>query len=328
MQIRCLDAQAIDQLVSLDDLISWVREAMIATSKRQIELPLRQAMKISDVLGAIGMMPGYLETEAAAGVKLVSLVPPSKRKGSSHLGLMVLYDADGLVPKAILDGAHITTIRTAAASAVATDLLARKDAKTLAIFGAGEQALSHVRALSHIRDIQDIRIWNRSTVSGKLADLIQTLKADGFPARPVETVQQAAKGADIICTVTGAAEPFLFAEHIDPGAHVNLVGSSHSQAREVGTGLLQLGPTFLDFEPSARAQAGEIIAAVEEGVLTWQDIAGEIGDVLSERTAGRANAEQVTIYKSLGIASQDIITANRVYHLAVNQETGQSIYFN
>lgn len=328
MQLICLDSIAIDELVEPHQVIEWVHGAMIATSARDVELPLRQAMKVSDEIGAIGIMPGYLGTKAAAGVKLVSLVPPAARKGSSHLGLFVLYDADGLVPVALLDGGHVTAIRTAAASAVATRALSREDSRIHAILGAGEQAYAHAKAISSVRDISEIRIWSRTSSSSKQKELVEKLCAEGFPARAFANLRQATIGADVITTVTSSADPILTGEDVSLSAHVNLVGSSHSGAREVTEDLLHKAKVFLDYEPSARAQAGEIMSAVEKGTYNWNQIKGEIGEVLSGQVTGRENASQITVYKSLGIASQDIVTAHNLYELAKSRRMGEIVTFD
>lgn len=325
MKLRCLDAKVIDSLVDQSALIEWMREAMIAVSEDQAILPLRRGMAVSESVGAIGMMPGYLASERSAGVKLVSLVPPEARKGSSHLGLMVLYDEEGLMPIALLDGAHITAIRTAAASAAATNELARQGASSLAILGAGEQAKSHILAINEIRDLQLIRVWNRPSGRDNLLRLVEECRAMGLPVEPAETVREATLGSDIVCTTTSAPEPILFGDDVSEGAHVNLVGSSHAGAREVSSDLLVKSKIFIDFEASARDQAGELLKAIEDGDLAWSDVRGEIGEVMSGGLKGRSDETEITLYKSLGIAAQDIITARRIFERANKTATGKVV---
>ena len=321
MKLRILATNDIDQLSSKQELFDWVKEALVETALGNATLPLRQGMQIDPEVGTIGMMPGHLKSANAAGVKLVSLVPPHRRRGSSHLGLMVLYDDDGLVPIAILDGAHITAIRTAAASAVATDVLARKDSKTLAILGTGEQAHSHIDALMHVRPFEQIMVWGRSLEKAKA--LCEQFQIKGVSFIPTDHCDAAVSSADVICTVTGSATPILPGELVRPGCHVNLVGSSHANACETDTALLVKSDIFLDYEGSARAQAGEILKAVADGDLAWNDIKGEIGHVISGNLQGRKSSDQITVYKSLGIAAQDIVTARRVYDKAVEKGLGQ-----
>ncbi len=327
IELRLITAELIDQLSSHDELYDWVKESLIETAKGNAVLPLRQALQISPELGMIGMMPGYLASAKAAGVKLVSLAPPERRRGSSHLGLMVLYDEDGLMPVALLDGAHITAIRTAAASAVATDILANKDAKVLTIIGTGEQAESHALALNRIRAFTEIRICGRA--QEKADALVKKLDNDlpfgNLTLSATTDTEKAVNTADVICTVTAASEPVLHGEWVRPGSHINLVGSSHAGAREVDTALLTKSRIFLDYEGSARAQAGEILNAIEEGDLRWDDIQGEIGHVLTDSIPGRTSEQDITLYKSLGIAAQDIVTAQKVFETTVDKNLGNLV---
>lgn len=314
--LRIIDGDTIRRLAPPKELIGWMREAMIAVSKREVELPLRRGMPLPDGMGAIGMMPGYVGGSIqSAGVKLVSLVPPERRKGSSHLGLMVLYDADGLLPVAVLCGGTITAIRTSAATANATDLLARKDSKALAILGSGEQAQAHIDAIRAIRPIEDLRIW------GIDAGAVQAL-ADAKGGRACTTVAQAVDGADIVCTVTAASDPILFGKDLSPGTHVNLVGSSFPDKREADDEVVTRSRFYVDYLPSTLDQAGEFLHAREAALVTEDHIIGEIGGVASGDITGRQNDDEITLYKSLGVAAQDIVTARRVYDLACEAGLG------
>lgn len=314
--LRIIDGDTIRRLAPPKELIGWMREAMIAVSKREVELPLRRGMPLPDGMGTIGMMPGYVGSSVqSAGVKLVSLVPPERRKGSSHLGLMVLYDADGLLPVAVLCGGTITAIRTSAATANATDLLARKDAKSLAILGSGEQARTHVDAIRAIRPIEDLRIW------GIDAGAVQAL-ADAKGGRACTTVAEAVDGADIVCTVTAASDPILFGKELSPGTHVNLVGSSFPDKREADDEVVTRSCFYVDYLPSTLDQAGEFLHAREAGLVTEEHIVGEIGGVATGEVMGRQNDDEITLYKSLGVAAQDIVTARRVYDLACEAGLG------
>ena len=314
--LRIIDGDTIRRLAPPKELIGWMREAMIAVSKREVELPLRRGMPLPDGMGTIGMMSGYVGSSVqSAGVKLVSLVPPERRKGSSHLGLMVLYDADGLLPVAVLCGGTITAIRTSAATANATDLLARKDAKSLAILGSGEQARTHVDAIRAIRPIEDLRIW------GIDAGAVQAL-ADAKGGRACTTVAEAVDGADIVCTVTAASDPILFGKELSPGTHVNLVGSSFPDKREADDEVVTRSRFYVDYLPSTLDQAGEFLHAREAGLVSEEHIVGEIGGVATGEVMGRQNDDEITLYKSLGVAAQDIVTARRVYDLACEAGLG------
>lgn len=324
LALRAIDAATIRALAPPEQLIAWMREAMIAASSGAVELPLRRKMDLPDGAGAIGMMPGFVAAAGSAGVKLVSLVPPERRRGSSHLGLMLLYDADGLVPVAILCGATITSLRTAAASALATDVLARPDAARLAILGTGEQAQAHLDALPLVRRFTDIRIWGRSPGSAERLIDAQPATA-GVRIRACATVDEAIHDADVICTVTSAPTPILPGAIVPPGCHVNLVGSSMAQAREADGELVRRARFVVDYRPSAFEQAGELLEAMSRGIVDRGHIAAEIGEVLTGAAEGRQAADQITVYKSLGIAAQDIVTARRVHELAAARGLGSIV---
>jgi ornithine cyclodeaminase/alanine dehydrogenase-like protein (mu-crystallin family) len=317
-----LSSADIKQAAPTTDLIEWMRDAMRLTSNGAASLPLRREFALPDDLGKIGMMPGFVGDEVnMAGVKLVSLVPPHRRKGSSHLGLMILYDADGLRPLAIMCGATITAIRTSAVSAVATDVLSRPDARVLAILGAGEQARAHARALSQVRNFDEFRIWSISREEAD--DFIQELEQnDGIRFQAYADVATAVSGADVICTVTSAKEPFLFGSMIDEGTHINLVGSSHRGAAEVDSVLVQNSEFYVDYRRSTMDQAGELLAAIDENLVDERHIVGELGEVLAGKVPGRASDATITVYKSVGVATQDIVTAQRVYQRAVEKSFG------
>lgn len=318
--LRVIDAGTIKRLAPPEKLIGWMREAMQLISARDVELPLRRGMAISNGAGAIGMMPGYVGGDiAAAGVKLVSLVPPNRRKGSSHLGLMILYDADGLVPKAILCGSTVTAIRTAAVTAVATDALARADARSLLILGAGEQAEAHIQALRLVRSFDHIRVWARRP------DRAETL-AQKMGVSVARDLSSAIRNADVVCTTTAAKEPILFGADVSSGTHVNLVGSSAVDAREVDDELVVKSRFVVDYRPSTLDQAGEFMHAINAGVIDENHIVGEIGEVLFGKIAARQSATDITVYKSLGVAAQDIVTAHNVFALALAEDAGISAH--
>ena len=312
--LRIIDAATVRRLAPPEKLIAWMKPAMVSTSRRAVELPLRRGMVLPGGLGVIGMMPGYVgEDTASAGVKLVSLVPPERRRGSSHLGLMVLYDADGLVPQAILCGATVTALRTAAVSALATSVLARPEASVLAILGAGEQAAAHIPALMAVRRFKKIVIWaRRREQADALAASLQ------IPAELVvaSSVQEAVAAADVVCTLTSSREPLLQGEWLAPGAHINLVGSSSADAREADDAVVQRSRFFVDYIPSTLDQAGEFLHAKNAGLIDDSHIVAELGAVLEGTAEGRRHAEEITVYKSLGIAAQDVVTAREVYRAA------------
>jgi len=317
-----IDGQTVRELAPYPQLIDWVKQAMMITSSGDVELPQRWPMPLPGDFGKLSLMPGYLGGDVqCAGVKLVSLAEPHRRKGSSHLGLTVLYDADGIVPVAILCGATITAIRTAAASALASDVLARKDARNLTILGSGEQAAAHFDAFLHIREFENICIWGRSPEKAKtfVAERQAAFSGNLWVASSVE---EAVKDADIICAVTASKTPVLFGADIKQGTHVNLVGSSFKEYVEADVETVVRSRFFVDYRPSTLAEGGEFLEAVASGAVNEDHILGEIGEVIQGKCIGRQTDDDITLYKSLGIASQDIITAKRIFEMAKEKGLG------
>lgn len=324
--IRVLDGPTIEALAPAEDAIAWMREAMSLVSDGATVMPLRQVYAYGEDVGALGVMQGYAGGAlASVGVKLIGFPPPQRRRGSSHQGLMILYDADGLAPVALLDAGVVTAARTAAMTALATDMLARSDVSTLAILGAGEQARAHLATVPRVRAFQRVRVWARD--ARKAEDLLDSWRApEGCEVEVARSAAAATCDADVICTVTSAKDPILSAADVSLGAHVNLVGSSSRAAREVEGAFLALGPVFVDSLDSAAAQASEFNSERAAGVPIAPLIQGEIGAVVDGRIAGRRSQDEVTIYKSLGVVAQDIAFARHVLDRAIAQHKGETFY--
>ncbi len=284
-----------------------MRRAMIATSQRDCVLPLRQFMAVPGRPGKLGLMPGYIGGEGECfGVKIVSKFerPPGDPHGS-HVGAVLLFDADTGLPLALLDGATLTAIRTASMTALATDALARPDARRLLIVGAGEEAWFHARALQHARPFEQIDIWARQVERAEA--LAARLQPDGkVRFRAVTDLPGACASADVICTVTSAKEPVLHGDWLPEGVHLNLVGSAIATTAEVDGAAVARGRFFVDYRDAALAAAGELLGAIRAGLVTEAHIEAEIGQVLAGTHPGRRGAREITIYKSLGVTTQDL----------------------
>ncbi len=324
--IRVIDGATVRRLLPFSDCLEVVRQAMIVTSERRVHLPLRQGMPIPNGVGALGMMPGYLGNPSCFGIKLVSLFPGNRARGlSTHLGLYVLYSADDGIPLAMMNAADLTAIRTAAASAVATLSLMRGDSHTLAILGTGEQARAHIDALLTAHAFTDVRIWGRDIhKAAALADECRAKHSCEFSFHT--TTRSTVAPADVVCTVTSSEEPILGGEDLRPGMHINLVGSSFPNRREVDDAAVLRARYFVDYRESAYAQAGELLHAVEAGLTTRNHVEAEIGEVLNGTRPGRTTRDQITLYKSLGIASQDLAAAWHVYLAAKAENAGALVH--
>jgi ornithine cyclodeaminase/alanine dehydrogenase-like protein (mu-crystallin family) len=327
VEIRVLRAHEVRQLLPMAECIDLMHRTMIAVARRRVVLPLRSVMVMPGELGMLGNMPGYLAEPECFGVKLVSLIPRNKPpQYSSHLGLVLLFEAEHGCPVALLDAAEITAIRTAAASGLATRLLARPDAGDLAVLGAGEQARSHLEAMLAVRALRRVRVWARD--GAKAAEFARTEGArHGIVIETAATVPQAVAGADIICTVTKAREPILLGEWLAPGAHLNVVGSSIKTTAEIDTPAVVKSRFFVDYRESTINEGGEYLRALNAGAIMEGHILAEIGEVADGSKAGRRSASDVTLYKSLGIAPQDLASAHYVLDKARAAGVGQVIDF-
>lgn len=292
-----ISAEEVERGLPYEECIPLVREAMIALSQGRTSQLLRQILDLPNGR-AFGAMLGAMLEDGVFGAKLVSVYPGNDL---SHQGVVALFDAATGAPTAMLDAGAITAIRTAAASAAATDALARKDARHLAILGYGEQARRHLEAIRHIRAIDRVTVWGRDFA-----------KARAFGGIVCESVEEAVAGADIICAVTAAAEPILRSEWVADGAHINAVGSSRAGPRELDDALVARARLFADHEEGVRAQGAEYLHALAAGAIRAEHLLGEIGAVFAGSLAGRTGDSEVTIYKSLGSIVQDLAAARHL----------------
>jgi ornithine cyclodeaminase/alanine dehydrogenase-like protein (mu-crystallin family) len=327
VEIRVLRGADVRRLLPMAECIDLMQRTMIAVSEGRVVLPLRSILIMPGDRGMMGVMPGYLADPECFGVKLVSLIPRNKPpEFSSHLGLVMLFESEHGCPVALLDAAEITAIRTAAASGLATRLLSRQDAGDLALLGAGEQARSHLEAMLTVRTLRRVRVWGRDQNKAERFAHEQSAK-HGITIDTAPTVRAAVAGADIICTTTKAREPILMGEWLTPGAHLNVVGSSIAAAAEIDTLAVVKARFFVDCRDSTLHEGGEFLRALNSGAITSEHIVGEIGEVANGSRIGRNSPSEVTLYKSLGIAPQDLASAHHVLQKARAGGVGQIIDF-
>jgi ornithine cyclodeaminase len=315
--MRFIDREEVTRRLTYEMCIPIVRDAMIAFSRGETRQLLRSIMPLAD--GRLfGVMPGAMGPRAPFGAKLISVFPENFALGiQSHQGLVILFDPETGAPVCVGHAGEITAIRTAAASAVATDALARKDARRLAILGYGEQAATHARAISKVRDVESIKIWGRSPERAHV--FAKRMQAElAVPAASAASVEEAVAEADIICTVTSAAEPILKGAWVRPGTHLNLVGSSHAGPVEVDNDLVVRARFIADSREGVLAQGAEFLRAKTAGLIGDDHIVAEIGQILAGDIEGRRSHEEITVYKSLGHIVQDLATAWALYSQAEN----------
>jgi ornithine cyclodeaminase/alanine dehydrogenase-like protein (mu-crystallin family) len=316
--MRFIDRDEVARRLTYEVCIPIVRAAMIAFSKGETKQLLRSIINLSE--GRLfGVMPGAMGAvgeNAPFGAKLISVFHDNFAKGiQSHQGLVILFEPDTGAPVCVVHAGEITAIRTAAASAVATDALARKDARRLAILGYGEQAATHARAIGKVRNIESILVWGRSPERARaFADRMQTELA--LPVTAAESVEETVADADIVCTVTAAAEPILKGAWVRSGTHLNVVGSGYAGLVEVDNDLVVRSRFIADSREGVLSQGAEFLRAKAAGLIGDGHIVAEIGQVLAGEIDGRRSAEEITVYKSLGHVVQDLASAWALYSQA------------
>lgn len=298
----------------MKECMAVMREALISLARGEAYQPLRTIVRPPGAAGLMGLMPSFISgSRPALGLKAISVFPGNAVKGKDiHQGVVLLVSPETGELMAMMNASAITAIRTAAVSAVATDLLARKDACELAIIGAGVQARSHLKAISEVREITRCRVAGRSF--DRVRDFaVEMQKEFPFAIEPVESVEKALAGAELIVTVTTSSEPVVRREWISPGAHLNAVGASTPNARELDAATIAAASLFVDRRESAENEAGDYLSAVGEGAIRPDHIRAEIGEVLTGEKPGRSSTDEITIFKSLGLAVEDVAAARYLY---------------
>ncbi|WP_439102360.1 ornithine cyclodeaminase family protein [Congregibacter sp.] len=311
MALTLIDASQVEELLPMADCIQVMRDAMMATSVGRLEIPPRQSIPVGDG-HAMLFMPGSAKELGFYGTKLITLHSDNPSKGKPAIqGLITLFDYDTGEPVAIIDGTSVTGLRTAAASGLATDLLARESSTSLGIYGCGLQARTHIDAVCAVRPIEKILVWGRNGANTE-AFVEKEAARTGLAIHAVSDPVQAA-ACDILCTVTGSADPILFGDWVAPGTHINLVGSHSLNTREADSTLIQRSQLYIDSMESTRNEGGNIMTPISEGVIDEGHIIGEIGQLAAGDITGRTDDHQVTVYSSLGVTSQDLFAAVSVY---------------
>jgi ornithine cyclodeaminase len=320
-----LNKTAVMESLSHAQCIDVLSDAMQSVSCGDVIMPLRQFIQIPNTAGKFTLMPGYVGKPASFGVKIVSKFPrEANSPHGTHVGAVMIFDAEHGIPLAMLHGGELTAIRTAAASGLATRELARENAETLTLLGCGEEAQHHLKAMLAVRPLKKIIVWGRSVERAQAFVDAQNLPAT-VQIEVAADAETAVAAADIICTVTSATSPILKGEWLTPGTHVNLVGAALRTSAEADTEVVKRSRFYIDYRISAMAQAGELLNAIEQGAITQEHIIGEIGEVLAGQKPGRQSATDITVYKSLGVAAQDLAAASCALNNALKLNTGVSI---
>ena len=312
-------------VLPMRELIPAMRAALIEYSNGAAQQPLRTVLEIGPDRSFFGIMPASLERPPAMGTKLVTVYASNRAAGlPSHLATIVLLDPATGALDAIVDGRYITEARTAAVSAVATDLLARPDAGTLAILGSGVQARSHLEALQCVRTLRAVRVWS-PTMAHCEAFAAAMAPHSRAPISVAGSAREACEGADLIVLATAARTPVVASGWIADGAHVCAVGACRPSHREMDAALVGRARTFVDSRIGALAEAGDIVMAIAEGAIDAAHLAGELGELAAGAVAGRRDDREVTVFKSLGMAVEDVAAARLAVEGARTRGLGQEI---
>ncbi len=304
------------EFLPMRECIDAMERALRALTRGRAVIPLRPVVRIpGDNSGALAAMPAYLEDPKSLGVKAISVFPGNEGTAhDSHQGAVLFFDPDRGALVAIMDAGAITAVRTAAVSAVATRLLARPDASDLAMLGAGVQAHSHLEAMRVVRPVRRVRVWSRTPA--RAAAFARQYNGSDLAVTAVATPREAIEQSDLVCTVTSSREPVLMGDWLAPGAHLNVVGASIAAAREVDTVAVLRSACFVDRRESALREAGDLVIPIREGAVDESHIRPELGEILEGVARGRRTPEEITLFKSVGLAVEDLGAADIVYRRA------------
>ena len=327
MPLLVLNKRDVEGLLTMEQCIPLMEAALASLARGEVQLPLRPVIRIPDTNNYFGVMPAYSASLRAIGAKLISVFPGNHGTTlDSHQGAVALFDGKTGSIVSVMDAASITAIRTAAVSGVATKLLARADASTVAILGAGVQGRTHIDAMLAARPFKRVIVWSRTPKHAHA--LVESAAKHHTAAFEVAGDAAAAVGnADVVCTVTASREPVLEGAWLRDGAHINAVGASLPSARELDTATIRRSRVFVDRRESALNEAGDLLIPLKEGAFKAEHIVAEIGELLTGAAKGRRDECEITLFKSLGIAVEDLACAHWLYGRAKAEGVGTTVEF-
>lgn len=322
-----LSASDVRRALAMADAIEITREAFKQLALGNVNMPLRIHLKTQSDDGDILVMPAHIPQTGMVSVKIVNIFKGNATKGLPFIqGLVIVSDdSDGTV-KAMMDGAALTAIRTGAATGVATDVLARKDSRVVAVFGAGVQARTQLDAVCAVRDIREVRIHDH--VPGAGDQFARKLEEEtGISAKGVDSGKEALDGADIVCAATTSPVPVFRDEDVAPGTHINAIGSFRPEVQEICAETVVRSKTVVDLKEMVLAESGDLIIPIQKGLMSDTDIHGNLGDILIGKLVGRETDDEITFFKSVGLAMQDLAAAARIVENSQNAKIGMEFSF-
>lgn len=325
MELLVINSKQVRELLPMNECMDAMEKALVGLRRGEAINPLRLVTGLPDEHGYLITMPSVVS--GAMGVKIISVMPHNHGTPfDSHMGAVLLFEAEHGVPLALMEAGAITAIRTAAVSGAATRWLAPKDAGDLAILGSGIQARTHLEAMAVARQLRRVRVWSREPEHA-LAFAEQESGRVGISIEAMNSVQAAVTGADLICTTTAAREPVLMGEWVADGAHLNVVGASLPTTRETDTALMVKSRLFVDRRESTLKESGDFLIPRQEGAITDEHIQAELGEVLLGQNGGRRTPDEITLFKSLGLAVEDLASAQVIYAKAKQLGIGSAVDF-
>jgi ornithine cyclodeaminase/alanine dehydrogenase-like protein (mu-crystallin family) len=322
MEVVVLSHTEVRELLPVSDCIEVMERALVDLTKGDVWHPLRTVMRPPQEPSLMGLMAAHRSApKPDYGIKVVCIFPGNRARGlESHFGTVTLFDGDTGAPLAIVEAGAVTAIRTAAVSAVATRALARTDSTRLAILGAGIQSRAHLEALAAVRQFNSARIWGRTEAHARSVAEDANVP---FPVEVVSSAREAVADADVVATTTSSPEPIVARECFAPGAHINAVGSSVATAREIDAATVATAALFADRRESFYAEAGDYLLAADE--IGPREVRAELGEVLTGAAEGRRDDEELTLFKSLGLAVEDLAAVEHLYRRATETGSGQRV---
>ncbi|MEX2572561.1 MAG: hypothetical protein WD737_14770, partial [Gemmatimonadota bacterium] len=310
-QIRILSAAEVRTCVDMPSAIRAVAEAFAALSQGRARSPIRMSLSTPD--GKVLLMPAYVDSTQSLAAKLVTVFPENLKRGLPLInGVVLVLDAETGRLQALLDGTYLTAVRTGAASGAATDLLARTDARVLTIFGSGGQSRPQIEAVRAVRQIEEVRIVSKTGVSA--TQLAEELA--GVEVRVMTDPAEAVSGAHVVCTATTSFTPVFPADAVDPGTHVNGIGSYTAEMQEVPAEFVRIARVVVDSRDAALEEAGDLVIPIREGIIGADHISADLGEIVAGSAPARTGDDEITFFKSVGNAVQDVAVASLVLEAA------------
>jgi ornithine cyclodeaminase len=327
IEVLVVNQNEVPRLLPMKECVDVMARAFAALARGQADMPVRQILWLDEKRSALGLMPAHLAEHAALGLKAVTFFPRNEGTDlDSHQGAVLLFETGRGRLLAVIDATSLTSVRTAAVSGLATRHLARPEASDLALVGSGVEARTHLEAMLAVRPLRRIRVASKTFERARsFAD--RESRRHGMTVTPCRSVEEAVAGADIVCTVTSSREPVVQGAWLSPGAHVNAVGSSVATARELDSAAVARARLFVDHRASALVEAGDFLLARADGAVRDDHIVGELGQLVTGELKGRRSPTEITLFKSVGLAIEDVAAAHHIHSKARAAKIGTFLEF-